>query len=53
MKIWLLTSILLLSGCSMSEEIYIIHEHPPICDVMDVKPDVVAGGQIYVDEIIR
>ncbi len=53
MKIWLLTSILLLSGCSMSEEIYIFQEHPAVCDIMDVKPNVVVKEHFYVDEIIR
>lgn len=54
MKTFLLASILLLSGCMMEEEnVIIVHQHPPVCDIMDVKPDMSVNGRLYVDEIIR
>ena len=47
MKIFLLASLLLLSGCMAESETIII------CDSMDAKPDVSVGGSVYVDDIIR
>lgn len=54
MKNLLLASMLLLSGCMIEEETFVvIHQHPAACDIMDVRPDLSISGELYVDEIIR
>ncbi len=54
MKNLLLASILLLSGCMIEEETFVVvHQHPQACDVMDMRTDLAVSGELYVDEIIR
>ena len=53
MKIFLIASLLLLSGCMMKEQTIILsHEHHH-GDIMDEAPAFNVHGQLYVDDIIR
>lgn len=54
MKIFLLASLILLSGCIMKEQTIILsHEHGHVGDIMDEPPAINMHGHLYMDDIIR